>query len=505
MSRSQGPVIDKAVSIILSGMHVAADVIGSTYGPNGRNVVIEDDGGNPHITKDGVTVANAINFTDPYYNLGASLIKDAANKTLKEVGDGTTTTAILAYEIASAGLDSISTNSYNPFIFRALLEKYLEEVKDQLSKLSRPLYKGDRDRLLEVALNSANGDIDLATKIVDLFSVIGKDGVTFVRDSDILGVHIQVIDGVSINRGYCSPLFCKNGQSSIVLENCKVLLSKRVVRDYKDLFPFIKQAQKEHKPILLVVPEIDNTVTELFLANTFAGTFEGCVIQAPYSSARQQDFLQDLGVLSGAIASPADLGGLFYFGEVEKVVVGRDNTEFQGFHPIESAYKQHLSFLNDLHDTQTDRFIADKIAERLAMFSGCIGYIHVGASSETGAAELKDKIDDVVHAVQAALEGGTVPAAGQALKWVAKQLLEKKRTFSSLEEKGALDLLVRACNYPASLLGDLKTESQDPTKVVFTALKNAVSVAGVLFTSEYVIVRHEEVAQLQVNTDKISF
>lgn len=484
---------DPGLKLILEGMDVVARTVASTYGPNGRNVILEDVDGSPHITKDGVTVANSISFSDPARNIGASLLKDAAMKTLKEVGDGTTTTVILANLAAQMGMKVVK--NLNPFKVRDYLDKYLQDVIKYLRSISTPVDPQDKETLKRVALNSANGDEEIAEKVTDLFSQIGKDGVVFVKDSNVLGIHTQVIKGISVDRGYVSPLFCVDGQSSVTLDDCKILISKRVIRDYKDIIPYLQQAADEDKPILLIVPEVDNTVTELFLTNIYQGTFRGCIIQAPYSHERQDDFFQDLGVASGAIVEDKDVNSPYLLGEAEKVIVGRYDTEFRGLKHNDTTYKRHLAFLEDLVQTQTDRFLAEKAGERLAMFSGSIGYINIGASSETEKLELQDKLDDVIHAVKAALKEGTVPAGGVALADVAHMLefsysMEGNhipKTFERVEQKVAYELIVGLCKTPKSILGELRTTTKDPTKVVYTALQNALSVAGLLFTSNYVV------------------
>lgn len=484
-----------AIDGILQGMSKVAEVVGSTYGPNGRNVVIEDEDGRPHITKDGVTVAKSIDFERSDWKIGASLIKDAAIKTLKEVGDGTTTTTILANAAASMGIRMVKDRNLNPFKLRMYLDKYMNSIIKYLRSISSPIVPSDKETLLKVALNSANGDEELAEKVTDLFMQIGKDGVVFVKNSEILGVHTQVIKGISIDRGYVSPMFCVNGQSSLTLDNCKILIARKVIRDYKEIIPYMQEASTEGRPILLIVPEVDNTVTELFLTNVYNGVIQGCIVQAPFSNERQDDFFQDLGIASGAIKEDKDKSSMYLLGNAEKVIVGRYDTEFRGLTHDKSAYKRHLAFLEDLVQTQTDRLLAEKAGERLAMFAGSIGYIHVGASSETEVLELKDKLDDVIHAVKAALKEGTVPAGGVALNNAA-HLLEFEystegnhipESYESEEDKAAFEIMVRLCKIPYESLGIPVSTSKDPTKVVYTALKNAISVAGMLFTSKYVI------------------
>lgn len=491
---------DKTIDGILEGMSKVAEVVGSTYGPKGRNVVIEDEEGRPHITKDGVTVAKSVEFSRPDWNIGASLIKDAAIKTLKEVGDGTTTTTILANLASQISVGAIKSQSLNPFELRTYLEKYVNKVIDYLKSISTPIQPSDRETLMKVALNSANGDVDIAEKVTDLFTQIGKDGIVFVKNSEILGVHTQVIKGISIDRGYVSPIFCVNGQSSITLDNCKILIARRVIRDYKEIIPYLQEAKNEDRPILLIVPEVDNTVVELFLTNVLSGVIQGCVIQAPYSNERQDDFFQDLGIASGAVKNDKDLSAPYLVGNAEKVIVGRYDTEFRGLSHDEMVYKRHLAFLEDLVQTQTDRTLAEKASERLAMFAGSIGYIHVGASSEAESLEIKDKLDDVIHAVKAALKEGVVPAGGVALDNAAhflgfsSRLTEEKAkhagpaiTIKVNEKEAALVIIQELCRAPKKFIGETSTSTQDPTKVVYTALKNAISVAGLLFTSKYVI------------------
>lgn len=486
MSRKIGE--SNSIEKVLNGMQKVTEVVASTYGPNGQNVIIEDDNGDPHITKDGVTVVKSLSFSDPEEELGARLLRDAAIKTLKEVGDGTTTTTILATAIAQSGLKY--TDKINPFRLRESLEKGFTLLKEQLIKNSISVTP-DSTEVYSVALNSANGDQDLARKVTEIYKAIGKEGIVYVKDSDIIGIHTQVIKGISVDRGYSSPLFCKSGQSSVTLENCLVLISRKVIRDYKELIPYMQQARTEQKPILLIVPEIDNTVTELFLTNVYSGVIDGCIIQAPYSHERQDDFLIDLGIAAGAITKDQDYTLNYLVGNAEKVIVGRISTEFQGLHHNDEIYTRHLKYLEDTINSQKDKFLADKARERLAMFSGSIGYIYVGASSETEKLELKDKLDDVIHAVKAALQEGIVDGGGLAL-FKAKSSLDNIKDPSTAD-MAAITILSTICDLPLDTLGRWTVNvPNDPTKVVYTALKNAISVAGLLFTSRFVITNEKQ-------------
>lgn len=477
------------LDFILQGMQIVGDAVGSTYGPNGRNVIIEDDDGKPHVTKDGVTVAKSLSFSNVFHNLGAHLVKDASIKTLREVGDGTTTTAILAAKMAQKGFKAVKEKKLNPFLFRKELEKLTDFCIDHLKKHSTPVDKSDTEVLMQVAMNSSNGDKELSEKIVSLFSKIGKDGVVTVRDSGILGVHTQIVDGMSIDRGYASQMFCNEGQSTVELVNPYILIAKRPIQEYRDLAPYLQTAINNERPILLIVPEIDNGVVEMILTNIYHGSLSGgCVIQAPYSNERQQDFFRDLGVASGAIKDEKDWNEPYLLGEAEQVTVGRLNTEFKGLRYDEEAYKRHLAFLEDMVQTQSDRFLAEKAGERLAMFSGSIGYIHVGAPSETELLELKDRVDDVTHAVQSALKEGVVPGGGMALHHISLYLQAVAADMSTPEKREAMDSMVYLLGVPAEMLSKAETDTKDPTKVVYTALKNAISVAGMLFTSNCVVV-----------------
>lgn len=476
-----------SLATVLKGMQLVGEVVGSTYGPNGRNVIIEDEDGKPHVTKDGVTVAKSMSFRTPLINLGASLVKDAAIKSLKEVGDGTTTTAILAAKAAEVGYNMVADGKVNPFYLRQWLEKLTSICIDKLKESSTPVDKTDTELLMKVALNASNGDTELSEKIVSLFSEIGKDGVVSVKDSSILGVHTQIVDGMSIDRGYTSPMFC-TGQSAVELSNCYILISKKTIREYRELVPFLQKAIDEVRPVLLMVPEVDNAITEMFLTNIYQGNLVGgCVIQAPYSNERMQDFFRDLGIASGAITGDKDWNEDYLFGEADLVTVGRLSTEFKGLRYDKDTYLKHKAYLEDMVRTQPNKFLADKVSERLAMFSGSIGYIHVGASSETELLELKDRVDDVIHAVQAALKEGVVQGGGQALKTLSDYFREEEIKSVVFEEKLAMKAMIEILKTPGDILGTMRTSTQDPTKVVYTALKNAISVAGMLFTSSYII------------------
>lgn len=473
-------IISTDIKKVIEGMTKTAAIIGSTYGPSGKNIILEEEDSKPHITKDGVTVANSVEFDDPIENLGASLIKDASIKTLKAVGDGTTTTAILASSFVENAFREITDNNLNPFRFRTALEEVTFKVIKELEKIATPVNSSDKEELLKIALNASNGDLVMATKIVDLFEKIGKDGIIIPQDSNVIGIQTKVVEGLAINQGYASPMFCVKGQSTINLKDCKVLISKEAIKDYKEIISYLQEANFQNKPILLITPDPDNSVVELFTTNIFGGAIQGCVIKAPYSHERQQDFFKDLGILTGAIKEDKDFNSKYLFGEVEEISVDRDLTVLRGFNYDSKAYESHLKFLTDLLNSQDNSFMRDKVRERLATFSNGVAYITVGAATETELLELKDKLDDTIHAVKAALESGIVKGGGLALKEAKNKVISNPSTPEEI-------VVNNVCETPATILSTIDTEFKDPTKVISTALLNALSVAGLVFTSKYIV------------------
>lgn len=476
----------EAREAVLKGINIVADAVKSTYGPNGRNVMIEIENDAPHITKDGVTVASSIQLENSFESLGAQLIQGVAAKTLKDVGDGTTTSTILTQALINEGLKEIQFG-VNPFKLKQGMDVATLAIIEGLKQVASIIDSTSSD-IKNVAKISANGDNFISTLLYDVFKVIGKDGTVSVTDSTTLDTYFNITEGIQLPNGYENPLFAK-GEDKIVFEKPIVFLSKEPIRNIQQLVPTIKLTQSKEKGLIIVAPDIDKGVLDQLIVTNYQGNLKVVFIRMPSSTEVQKESLDDLGVVVG---KPFEMNNST-IGEIEVAYIEQYNTSFI---PYDNYLKDIEVLKNKLKEKISSfdsSFTSLKLRERVAKLSGKVATIYVAGNSEVEIKEKKDRLDDAIHAVKAALDEGIVIGAGVTLAQVSEEI---NKTIKELVDDNdiiaGINLINKCAHIPYDFLNrnieKNPKEIIDPVKVVYTTLQNANSVAGLFLTTNCVIV-----------------
>ncbi len=514
---------DDARQPLLAGVAKLARAVRSTLGPRGRNAVLDKGWGSPKVTKDGVTVAEDIELDDPYENLGAKLVKEAASKTNDVAGDGTTTATVLAEAIFREGLKMIAAGA-DPMALSRGINKAVEVVIEAIKKQATPINEKSKSELRQIATIAGNNDPTIGDVLADAFLKVGKDGVITVEEGKQSETTVEVVEGMQFDRGYLSPHFVTNQDNQTVdLENCLILLYEEKISNVKSLVPLLEAVSKAAKPLLIVAEDVEGEALATLVVNKMRGILNVCAVKAPGYGDRRKAMLGDLAVLTGGTAIFKDLGiqleavKLSDLGKVKKVHIDAENTTIVGGAGKKEAIEGRAEQIRKeilVTDSEYDR---EKLQERLAKLAGGVAQINCGAVTETEMKERKWLLEDAKCAVQAALEEGIVPGGGVALLRTEKALdglkLEGDEALGAKIIKNILDYPLRCIANNAGLEGavvvnrvrqmkgkndgydaDKDTYTDlvaagiiDPAKVVRTALQNAASVAALLLTTESLI------------------
>jgi chaperonin GroEL len=524
---------------ILRGVNTLADAVKATLGPKGRNVVIEKKFGSPTITKDGVTVAKEVELKDPMENVGAQLIKEVASRTSDLAGDGTTTATVLAQAIFREGVRTVAAGA-NPMALRRGIEKAVTAIigtrdKDgkwveggALGKLSRPV---DESAVAQVGAISANGDQEIGEFIAQAMKTVGKDGVITVEDSKTGHTFLETVEGMQFDRGYLSPYFITDpSRMEVVMDEPSILIFEKKIGNMKDLLPLLEQVARSGKPLLIIAEDVDGDALATLVVNKLRGTINVAAVKAPGFGDRRQAILGDIAILTGGAAITEDLGiklesvKLEDLGHAKRVTIDKDNTTIVDGAGDASKIKGRVSEIRSQIEKATSDYDKEKLQERLAKLVGGVAIIQVGAVTETELKEKKARVEDALHATRAAVEEGIVPGGGVALLRSIPAVDELIKTLEGDEKIGA-QIVRRSLEEPLRLIvanaGEegavvvakvLKSKDQhygynaltgvfedlvkagviDPTKVTRTALQNAASIAGLLLTTEAVVVELPE-------------
>src|SRR5216110_2194496 len=517
-----------ARSRLKRGVDQLADAVKVTLGPKGRNVVIEKKFGNPTITKDGVTVAKEIELEDPVENMGAQMVKEVATKTSDIAGDGTTTATVLAQAIFREGLKSVTAGA-NPMSLKRGIEKAVEAVVEELKKISVPT--AGRKEIAQVGAISANNDKEIGNLIAEAMEKVGKDGVITVEEAKGLETTLETVDGMQFDRGYLSPYFITDPEKmEAVLEDAYILIHDKKISSMKDLLPVLEKVAQAGKPMLIIAEDVEGEALATLVVNKLRGTLKVCAVKAPGFGDRRKEMLIDISVLSGAPQVISEKMGLKLenatindLGTAKRIVVDKDNTTIVGGKGKHEAIQGRIKEIKAAIEKSTSDYDKEKLQERLAKLAGGVAVINVGAATETEMKEKKARVEDALHATRAAVEEGIVPGGGVALLWCRKPL-EKVRGADD-DEKTGIEIVRRALEEPiriivqnagaegAIVVGKVKESAKlnfgynaqtdeyedlvaagviDPTKVTRTALQNAASIAGLLLTTECVVVEKKE-------------
>jgi len=494
---------DQAKSKIMSGVEKLNKAVSSTLGASGKCVIYEDGLGKPIVTKDGVTVANSVILMDPAENIGATLIKEAAQKTVKEAGDGTTTSTVLAHSILNTYTESNLTN------LRAIkkgINLGVDRVIKYLDKISIPV----KDEMLtHVANISANNDIVLGRIIADAYTKVGKDGVVLMEESDDETTHTEVVDGVKFDSGLRSPhLVTDKEKGKAVLESPVVLITETEIDSIRKIQSVLEYAIKSKRPIL-IIGNVGPQPMSALIMNKAKGNIKVNVVEAPGFSTLTRDMLDDLAAITGARVISEDLGDDLdlidesFLGEAVKAVTDDKDTVITTT-GINEATKDRIETIEKQIKEEKNPYLLKKLNDRKAMLSGAVGIIYVGANSKVELKEKKDRVEDAIYAVKAALKEGIVPGAGVALVNASSSISPKcpgekilldaiKAPFKRILENGEItppDEIGKGRGIDVVTGKSVRMVSAgiiDPVLVTKTALKNAASVATTIMSADCVI------------------
>ncbi|KAK4779509.1 hypothetical protein SAY87_015615 [Trapa incisa] len=506
-----------------SGIDKLADAVGLTLGPRGRNVVL-DEFGSPKVVNDGVTIARAIELPDAMENAGAALIREVASKTNDSAGDGTTTASVLAREIIKLGLLSV-TSGANPVSVKRGIDKTVQGLVVELEKKARPV-KG-RDDIKAVASISAGNDDLIGAMIADAIDKVGPDGVLSIESSSSFETTVDVEEGMEIDRGYISPQFVTNQEKLIVeFENARVLITDQKISAIKDIIPLLEKTTQLRAPLLIIAEDVTGEALATLVVNKLRGILNVAAIRAPGFGERRKALLQDIAIVTGAEYQASDMGLLVenttveQLGIARKVIITKDSTTIiadaaskDEVQARVAQLKKELSETDSVYDTE-------KLAERIAKLSGGVAVIKVGAATETELEDRKLRIEDAKNATFAAIEEGIVPGGGAALVHLSTCVPAIKDKLEDAEERLGADIVQKALVAPASLIaqnagveGEVVVEKLkaseweigynamtdkyenlleagviDPAKVTRCALQNSASVAGMVLTTQAIVV-----------------
>ncbi|XP_013624023.1 PREDICTED: ruBisCO large subunit-binding protein subunit alpha, chloroplastic-like [Brassica oleracea var. oleracea] len=506
-----------------AGIDKLADAVGLTLGPRGRNVVL-DEFGSPKVVNDGVTIARAIELPDAMENAGAALIREVASKTNDSAGDGTTTASVLAREIIKHGLLSV-TSGANPVSLKRGIDKTVQALIEELEKKARPV-KGGSD-IKAVATISAGNDELVGTMIADAIDKVGPDGVLSIESSSSFETTVEVEEGMEIDRGYISPQFVTNPEKLLVeFENARVLITDQKITAIKDIIPILEKTTQLRAPLLIIAEDVTGEALATLVVNKLRGVLNVVAVKAPGFGERRKAMLQDIAILTGAEYQALDMGLLVenttidQLGIARKVTISKDSTTLIADAASKDELQARISQLKkELFETDSV-YDSEKLAERIAKLSGGVAVIKVGAATETELEDRKLRIEDAKNATFAAIEEGIVPGGGATLVHLSTVIPAIKEKLEDADERLGADIVQKALVAPAALIaqnagieGEVVVEKImfseweigynamtdtyenlleagviDPAKVTRCALQNAASVAGMVLTTQAIVV-----------------
>ena len=508
------------------GVDILANAVKVTLGPKGRNVILDKKFGAPTVTKDGVSVAKEIDLKDPVENMGAQMVKEVASKTNDTAGDGTTTATVLAQAIFNTGIKNVAAGA-NPMDLKRGIDKAVQEVVKNLQSQSKDIK--DSSEISQVATVSANNDHEIGKMIADAMDKVGKDGVITVEEAKGTETEVKTVEGMKFDRGYLSPYFVTNSDKmEAELENPYILIYDKKISAMKELLPVLEAVSQTGKPLLIIAEDIEGEALATIVVNKIRGALKVAAVKAPGFGDRRKAMLEDIAILTGGTVISEERGyklesaTIDYLGTAEKVNIDKDNTTVVSGAGKKDDIVARVNQLKKQIDTTTSEYDKEKLQERLAKLSGGVAILYVGAATEVEMKEKKDRVDDALHATRAAVQEGIVAGGGTAfLRSVSS--LDKLNLENDDQNTGVL-IVKTALESPIRTIvensggegsviiqkikegkGDFgynaaidKFESMfkagiiDPTKVSRLALENAASIAGLLITTECVVVDEPE-------------
>jgi len=521
---------DIARTELRDGLKELAEAVKVTLGPTGRNVILQKSWGSPRITKDGVTVSKEVELPQPFKNMGAKMVNEVASKTSDVVGDGTTTSIVLAEAIYLQGLRHVAAGA-NPMALQRGISKAAEAATKFIQSVSVPV-KGHSD-IAKVASISANNNPDVGELLAKAFDEVGTEGVIEIEEGKGMESEADVVEGMQFDKGYISPYFMTNPETQeSVLEDAYILLHEKKISNVREMIPLLEKIAQVARPMLIIAEDVEGEALAALVINRLQGVLRVCAVKAPGFGDRRKAMLADIGISTGGQVITEDLGikleslELAQLGRAKKIVVDKDTTTL-----IEGAgRKKDIVARCDQIRSQIEKTTSDydreKLQERLAKLTGGVAVINAGAATETEMKERKDLLEDALHATRAAIEEGIVPGGGIIfLRAIAE--VEKARAKARGDEKIGFDIVSQALTMPTAQIaynsgeqGDVvvaqlleklqKTKNMgydantgefvdmvkagiiDPAKVARTALQMAASVAGLMLTTNVLVTEYKE-------------
>ena len=514
---------------LASGVEKLSNAVTSTLGPAGRNVIIEQDMGNPVSTKDGVTVAKSIELKDKVENLGAQIVKQAAIKTADHAGDGTTTSTLLAETILLEGLENLTAGS-NAVEVKRGVDQATKDIVNYLESFSKEIT--DEEQLKQIATISANNDAEVGELISTAMDKVGRDGVVTIEESKTGETYLETVEGIQFDRGYKSPYFVtdNNSMTSILKEPYVLIVDKRI-QQVKELLPILEAVSQQNKSLLIIADDIDGEALSTLVVNKMRGILACAAVKAPEFGDRKKAIMEDIAVLTGGQVVSTEKGMRLdkfdsaWLGKANKATVSKETTTIIDAKGEEEKIKLRVESIKSQIDESTSPFEKENLQNRLAKFIGGVAIVHVGGLTEIEMKEKKDRVEDALHATKAALEEGILPGGGIALLNAAMSIVDNKeegdralgyqiisnaceRPFFKILENAGLsseaifqieeDIKLKGnewCGYNPrvdEIVNMFEAGIIDPTKVTRLALENAASVAGTLLITEAVVSKNKE-------------
>ncbi len=511
---------------LLKGIDAVADAVKVTLGPKGRNVILEKKFGSPQIVNDGVTIAKEIELEDPLENSGAQLLKEVSSKTNDVAGDGTTTASVLAQAIVREGVRNLTAGA-NPMCMKRGMDKAVNIALDTIKKMAQSV--DSKEKLAQVATISAGNNEEVGNLVAEAMEKVGADGVITVEESKSTGTNLKVVEGMQFDKGYISPYFVTDAERmEAVLEDAYVLCVNKKINLIADLVPVLEQVARDGRSLLIIAEDVEGEALATLVVNTMRKVLRAVAVKAPGFGDRRKAMLEDIAILTGGQLFTEELGiklenvTVQMLGQAKRVTVTKDDTTIVVGDETKRAIEDRVKLIKRQIETSDSEYDKEKLQERLAKLSGGVAVIEVGAASEVELKERKLRIEDALNATRAAKEEGIVPGGGVALIRVMQDLEKSINTvkYTTDDEKVGFRILLESLYIPlkqiadnAGVKGEVVVETVkklttnegydamtnkyvdmiasgivDPAKVTRSALQNAVSVAGMLLTTEAAVV-----------------
>lgn len=512
----------KAREEMIKGIDILANTVKVTLGPKGRNVAIEQSYGPPRVTKDGVTVAKAIDLADKIQNAGAQLVRSVASKTNDAAGDGTTTATILTQAIVKEGGKGVAAG-FNPMDLKRGIDLAVETVVAAVKKASKPI--SSQEEIAQVGTISANGDKEIGTQIALAMEKVGKEGVITVEEAKSVGFEVDVVEGMMFDRGYISPYFVTNPDKMLVeLDNPFILLFEKKLTSLQPMLPVLEAVVQSSRPLLIIAEDVEGEALATLVVNKLRGGLKVAAVKAPGFGDRRKSMMEDIAALTGSQLISEDLGmkldnvDMTMLGKAKKITISKEDTIIvDGAGDKEDIKARCAQIRQQIGETTSD-YDKEKLQERLAKLVGGVAVLKVGGATEVEVKERKDRVDDALHATRAAVEEGVVAGGGVTLFYAIRSLESLK--VENEDQQAGINIVKRALQAPmrqiaensgvdgAIVVGKLEDSKSitfgfnaqtleyvdmfeagiiDPTKVVRTALQDAASVASLIITTEVII------------------